>query len=61
MRCEEEREYPVKRGVSRFKVWIQGMWKHEMFREPNCMLFYLCIIFYHMVERLSPIRGCRNG
>ena len=25
------------------------------------MLFYLCNIFYRLVERLSLIRGCRHG
>ena len=31
-----------------------------MFREPNCMLFYLCNIFYLIVERFSLIRGCTH-
>ena len=37
------------------------MGKHEMFKKPNCMLFYLCNIFYRIVERFSPIRGCWHG
>ena len=24
-----------------------------MFYEPKCMLFYMCNIFYHIVEKLS--------
>ena len=48
-------------GISQFKVWIQEIGKHEMFWEPNCMLFYLFNIFYRVVERLSLIRGYRHG
>ena len=32
-----------------------------MFQERNCMLLYLCNIFYHIVERFSLIRGCGHG
>ena len=45
-RYEEEREYSIERGISRFRVWIQRMGKHGMFQEPNYMLFYIRNIFY---------------
>ena len=35
------------------------MGKHEMFWEPNFMLFYLCNIFYRIVERFSFICECK--
>ena len=45
--------------VLRFKVWIQGIGKHEMFQEPNYMLFYLCKILYRISEKFSLIRECK--
>ena len=60
-KCEEEQGFLMERETSRFKAWIQGMRKHGMFRKPNCMLFYLCNILYHIVERFSLICGCRDG
>ena len=51
----------MEQEISRFRVWVQGMRKHEMFEEPNCMLFYLCNIFYLIVKRFSLIRRCRVG
>ena len=37
----------MEQRVSRFGVWIQGMGKDRIFREPNCILFYsvICSIF----------------
>ena len=29
------------------------MEKHRMFQEPNCILFYLCNIFYDSKDSLS--------
>ena len=40
---------------------MQRMGKHEMFRELNCILFYLCYIFLSIVEILSLIRGCKHS
>ena len=51
----------MERRISRFRVWIQEMGKHMMFREPSCMLFYPCNIFYCIAEEYSLIRGCRHG
>ena len=48
-------------GISQFRVWIQEMEKHGMFKELNCMLFYLYNIFYRIVGRSSLISGCRYG
>ena len=49
-------------GTSQFKVCIKGMVKHEMFGESNCMLFYICNIFYRIMEKCPLIHGCsRHG
>ena len=47
-------------GISLFKVLIQGIYKHEIFRELNCILFYLCNILNSIVERFSFICGCKH-
>ena len=56
--CRDGGRKGIPSGVKDFA--IQGMGKHGMFREPNCMLFYLYNIIYHIMERFSLIRGCRQ-
>ena len=35
--------------------------ENEMFREPNCMLFYFRNIFYNVMEKFFLIRGYKYG
>ena len=44
----------MEQWISRFRIWIQGMGKHKMFWDSNCMVFYLCNIFYHIMEGEKP-------
>ena len=48
--------------MTRSRVWIQGMGKHVMFREPNCCIrLCLCNILYCIVKSFSLIHGRRHG
>ena len=50
------------RWIEERRVWIQGMGKHVMFREPIVVFgSILCNILYCIVESFSLIRGRRHG